>query len=148
WIIPASRERTVSPGCVRPDRVSVVQPKRIEHIFWAATQLTSLEERDAYFARACAEDAEMRQRVELLLQARAMAGSFLENPAPHLTATTLPFDEERLREVGFDEVRRIIREEEPTRPSARISTLGQAAPWSLRIAAAVRAGWASWCAAI
>jgi serine/threonine protein kinase/Flp pilus assembly protein TadD len=44
-----------------------------------------------------------------------------------LTGTT-PFDRERLKEVSFDELRRIIREEEPPRPSARISTLGQAAP--------------------
>jgi serine/threonine protein kinase len=43
-----------------------------------------------------------------------------------LTGTT-PFDRERLREVGFDELRRIIREEEPPKPSTRISTLGQAA---------------------
>jgi serine/threonine protein kinase/Flp pilus assembly protein TadD len=43
-----------------------------------------------------------------------------------LTGTT-PFDKERLQEVGFDELRRIIREEEPARPSTRISTLGQAA---------------------
>jgi serine/threonine protein kinase/tetratricopeptide (TPR) repeat protein len=43
-----------------------------------------------------------------------------------LTGTT-PLDKERLREVDFDEIRRIIREEEPARPSTRISTLGQAA---------------------
>jgi serine/threonine-protein kinase len=43
-----------------------------------------------------------------------------------LTGTT-PFDKERLSQVGYDELRRIIREEEPPRPSARISTLGQAA---------------------
>jgi tetratricopeptide (TPR) repeat protein len=43
-----------------------------------------------------------------------------------LTGTT-PFDSQRLKEVGFDELRRIIREEEPPRPSTRISTLGQAA---------------------
>src|SRR5262249_24491220 len=43
-----------------------------------------------------------------------------------LTGTT-PFDKERLRTVGYDELRRIIREEEPPRPSTRISTLGQAA---------------------
>jgi serine/threonine protein kinase/Flp pilus assembly protein TadD len=39
-----------------------------------------------------------------------------------LTGTT-PFDRERLQTVGYDEIRRIIREEEPARPSARISTL-------------------------
>src|SRR5207302_3854769 len=43
-----------------------------------------------------------------------------------LTGTT-PFDRERLRAVGYDEMRRIIREEEPPRPSTRVSTLGQAA---------------------
>jgi serine/threonine protein kinase/tetratricopeptide (TPR) repeat protein len=43
-----------------------------------------------------------------------------------LTGTT-PFDKERLHTVGYDELRRIIREEEPPRPSARLSTLGQAA---------------------
>jgi tetratricopeptide (TPR) repeat protein len=43
-----------------------------------------------------------------------------------LTGTT-PFDRGRLREADYDEVRRIIREEEPARPSTRISTLGQAA---------------------
>jgi serine/threonine protein kinase len=43
-----------------------------------------------------------------------------------LTGTT-PFDPERLRLAGYDEIRRIIREEEPAKPSTRISTLGQAA---------------------
>jgi serine/threonine protein kinase len=43
-----------------------------------------------------------------------------------LTGTT-PFDGERLRTAGYDEMRRIIREEEPPRPSTRVSTLGQAA---------------------
>jgi tetratricopeptide (TPR) repeat protein len=44
-----------------------------------------------------------------------------------LTGTT-PFDKERLKEASYDEIRRIIREEEPAKPSTRISTLGQAAP--------------------
>jgi WD40 repeat protein/serine/threonine protein kinase len=42
-----------------------------------------------------------------------------------LTGTT-PFDKELMRTVSYDEMRRIIREEEPPRPSTRISTLGQA----------------------
>jgi serine/threonine protein kinase len=41
-----------------------------------------------------------------------------------LTGAT-PFDKQRLHEAGADEVRRIIREEEPTKPSALIDTLGQ-----------------------
>src|SRR5947209_5040235 len=43
-----------------------------------------------------------------------------------LTGTT-PFDKERLKEANYEEIRRIIREEEPAKPSTRISTLGQAA---------------------
>ncbi len=39
-----------------------------------------------------------------------------------LTGTT-PFDKETLQKSGFDEMRRIIREVEPPRPSARINTL-------------------------
>jgi serine/threonine protein kinase/tetratricopeptide (TPR) repeat protein len=40
-----------------------------------------------------------------------------------LTGTT-PFDPETLRKAALDEVRRIIREEEPPKPSTRLSTLG------------------------
>jgi serine/threonine protein kinase/WD40 repeat protein len=36
-----------------------------------------------------------------------------------LTGTT-PFDKERFKEVGYDELRRIIREEEPPKPSTRL----------------------------
>jgi eukaryotic-like serine/threonine-protein kinase len=43
-----------------------------------------------------------------------------------LTGTT-PFDKDRLRQASFDEIRRIIREEEPRKPSTRFSTLDQAA---------------------
>jgi WD40 repeat protein/serine/threonine protein kinase len=43
-----------------------------------------------------------------------------------LTGTT-PFEKERLKEASYDEIRRIFREEEPAKPSARISTLGQLA---------------------
>src|SRR5947209_2034589 len=43
-----------------------------------------------------------------------------------LTGTT-PFDKDRLKEASYEEIRRIIREEEPAKPSTRISTLGQAA---------------------
>jgi serine/threonine protein kinase len=40
-----------------------------------------------------------------------------------LTGTT-PFDQETFRQAAFDEVRRIIREQEPPTPSTRLSTLG------------------------
>src|SRR5262249_33119939 len=43
-----------------------------------------------------------------------------------LTGTT-PFDKERLKQASYDEIRRIIREEDPPKPSTRIRTLGQMA---------------------
>ena len=39
-----------------------------------------------------------------------------------LTGNT-PFDKETMKQAGFDEMRRIIREDDPPRPSARVSTL-------------------------
>jgi serine/threonine protein kinase/tetratricopeptide (TPR) repeat protein len=41
-----------------------------------------------------------------------------------LTGST-PFDGETLRKAAFDEMRRIIREEEPPKPSSRLSALGE-----------------------
>src|SRR6266851_3244458 len=41
-----------------------------------------------------------------------------------LTGTT-PFHKDRLKEAGYDEMRRIIREEEPPKPSLRIRTPGR-----------------------
>jgi serine/threonine protein kinase/tetratricopeptide (TPR) repeat protein len=43
-----------------------------------------------------------------------------------LTGTT-PFERSQFSEASYDEVRRIIREQEPPTPSARLSTLGQEA---------------------
>lgn len=43
-----------------------------------------------------------------------------------LTGAT-PFDKQRLREAAYDEIRRIIREEEPQKPSTKISTIGETA---------------------
>ena len=42
-----------------------------------------------------------------------------------LTGTT-PFDKERLQSSSLDEVKRIIREEEPPKPSTRLSTVDAA----------------------
>jgi len=43
-----------------------------------------------------------------------------------LLAGTQPFDANELRTAGFDEMRRRIREEEPPKPSTRVSSLGDA----------------------
>lgn len=49
-----------------------------------------------------------------------------------LLVGALPFDSQTLRSAGFDGVRRIIREEEPKRPSTRLGTLGERASDSAR----------------
>jgi WD40 repeat protein/serine/threonine protein kinase len=41
-----------------------------------------------------------------------------------LVTGTTPLERHRLREAGFDEIRRLIREEEPPKPSTRLSTSG------------------------
>jgi serine/threonine protein kinase len=43
-----------------------------------------------------------------------------------LLTGTPPFPKERFKNAGYDEIRGIIREEEPARPSTWLSTLGQA----------------------
>src|SRR5262249_5118798 len=51
-----------------------------------------------------------------------------------LTGTT-PFESATLKQVGFDEMRRLIREEEPPAPSRRLSTLAaerQSTLWERR----------------
>jgi serine/threonine protein kinase len=53
---------------------------RIEAIFTAALAKPA-EERAAYLNQACGGDAELRQRLEALLQAHDNAGSFLAHPA-------------------------------------------------------------------
>jgi serine/threonine protein kinase len=41
-----------------------------------------------------------------------------------LTGTT-PFDSQRFQKAAYDEIRRIIKEEEPPKPSTRLSTMGE-----------------------
>jgi tetratricopeptide (TPR) repeat protein/serine/threonine protein kinase len=57
-------------------------------LFMAALPIADAAERSAYLDRACAGDAALRQRVEALLAASAQAGSFLQQPAADLRATT------------------------------------------------------------
>jgi serine/threonine protein kinase/tetratricopeptide (TPR) repeat protein len=50
-------------------------------VFCSAIEITSAEERAAYIARACGEDAELKRQVEELVAAHFQAGSFLNQPA-------------------------------------------------------------------
>src|SRR4051812_34501434 len=55
-------------------------PQRLEAIFAAALEKVTAEERSALLGEACAGDADLRQRVEALLQAHQDARSFLQSP--------------------------------------------------------------------
>ncbi len=52
----------------------------VETLFHAATSRPSGAERDAYLDGACGDDAELRSRVEALLDAHDAAGTFLNEP--------------------------------------------------------------------
>jgi tetratricopeptide (TPR) repeat protein/serine/threonine protein kinase len=59
----------------------------IELILAAAVEIPGEAERRAYVERACAGDADLRRRVDELIDNHLRAGSFLESPAPDLGAT-------------------------------------------------------------
>jgi eukaryotic-like serine/threonine-protein kinase len=56
-----------------------------------------------------------------------------------LTGTT-PFPQERLRSLGFGQIQKVIAEEEPQKPSTRISTLDGAAKTSVAMSRGLQAG--------
>jgi eukaryotic-like serine/threonine-protein kinase len=56
-----------------------------DSIFCGAIEIASSEERDAFIARACGSDAELRRQVTRLVDAHFQAGSFLESPPESAT---------------------------------------------------------------
>jgi serine/threonine protein kinase len=56
-------------------------------IFIAALQKTDAAERFSFLDQACAGDAALRQRLEVLLRAHAQAGGFLEEPLAEVAGT-------------------------------------------------------------
>ncbi|HEY3964614.1 MAG TPA: protein kinase [Planctomycetaceae bacterium] len=64
-----------------------VQSLGVKALFDRALEIESLQERQAYLEQACAGDAVLRNKVETLLKAYDDAGSFLEPPAAHFSAT-------------------------------------------------------------
>src|SRR5262245_21818322 len=59
----------------------------VRSIFLAAVENHPPGEWNAYLDEACAEDADLRRQVELLLQGHAAANSLLDHPARRLIAT-------------------------------------------------------------
>jgi WD40 repeat protein/serine/threonine protein kinase len=62
-------------------------PRQIDSILAAAVELDSEVERRVYLEQACAGDAELKRRLEELIENHFQAGSFLEHPAVAPPAT-------------------------------------------------------------
>ena len=94
----------------------IPDPKRVESVFAAALEKTSLEERAALLDEACAGDAALRLCVEELLQAHDDAHSFLQPPvvaeAPTLqiqeSASFSPPPGSTIRYIGDYEIQDVI----------------------------------------
>ena len=63
-------------------------PVNERELFIASLQIEDPAGRSAYLHNGCGADAELRQRVEALLQAFAQAGNFLQQPAAAAVATS------------------------------------------------------------
>jgi len=77
-------------------------PGQVEAIFAAARQLTSPAARRAFLDQACAEDAELRARVEALLDAETDAEKFFSEIAP-FAASARPESKSPETQAGFSE---------------------------------------------
>ena len=61
-----------------------MEPKSVDRIFWDALELTSPEDCAAFLDRQCGGDIDLRQKLEQLLEARALIETCVESPAPGL----------------------------------------------------------------
>jgi serine/threonine protein kinase len=86
-----------------------VHPDRVEALFLAAVEQPAAE-RDAFLGRECNGDRELRRRVQALLAAHDLPGSFLEAPviAPALLQATLV--EEPSETIGPYKLREVLGE--------------------------------------
>jgi serine/threonine protein kinase/tetratricopeptide (TPR) repeat protein len=76
-------------------------PSPLENIFFAALEKGSPEERVAFLDEACANDSDLRDRVERMLAAQVDAGSFLEIPVQEMNPTIgLPVTEKAGDAIG------------------------------------------------
>jgi hypothetical protein len=76
-----------------------------EDVFCDALELTNPAERAAFLDRACGNDADLRRRVQRLLEAHGEADSFLAGGPPIAAATTDEPIAERIHASGGGVVR-------------------------------------------
>jgi len=74
--------------------------KETRDVFLAVLALSSAEEQSHYLDQACRDKPELRQRVERLLREHQQVGSFLENPVPPPTKSTLLLTEPPTQKPG------------------------------------------------
>ena len=78
------------------------KPKEIKTIFAEALERQKIEDRAAYLDKACADDTELRAKVEELLKSHDQAGSFLEfeDLNPQVTLPQAPPSEREGAVIG------------------------------------------------
>ncbi len=76
------------PSSMKQDRsVASQENEKLEQLFSAALEKDTWQARDAYLSSACADDPQMRDKVEKLLRAHGDIGSFLDTPPIDPNAT-------------------------------------------------------------
>ncbi|MHC4205305.1 MAG: protein kinase domain-containing protein, partial [Planctomycetota bacterium] len=91
------------------------EQKNEETIFYAALELKSQAEREAYVKEACGDDADLLERIQSLLQAHDAKDGFLESPEvpsvdPNATLDTEPLIEGPGTKIGRYELLALIGE--------------------------------------
>ena len=97
----------------------MITPSQVESIFFAALDKKTTAERADYLDDACGDDAELRGRVERLLEAHPQAVDFLARPA-----VDRPGVAERDRETGPPKANESERPTVNDRPAPRIGRHG------------------------
>ena len=107
-------------GKARPKIIDFGVAKAIEHRLTEKTLFTELGVLIGTPEYMSPEQAEMTgQNIDTRTDVYSLGVVLYE-----LLVGALPFESKELRQFGFDEIRRKVREDEPPKPSARLTTLG------------------------
>src|SRR6516225_5656628 len=88
-----------------------------ETIFVSALDKRTPADRSAYLDEACAGDAVLRQRVEVLLKAHDDAGAFLDRPAVEQIAACGPQSQDSAEAIAESQARANPSETQAERPT-------------------------------
>jgi non-specific serine/threonine protein kinase/serine/threonine-protein kinase len=120
---------TVQDGQARPKVIDFGVAKAVGQKLTDQTMYTALGQVVGTLEYMSPEQAEMTaQDVDTRTDVYALGVVLYQ-----LLVGALPFDSKEIREAGYDEARRRIREVDPPRPSTRVSSLGEASSDSARM---------------